>query len=51
MLSDIKSRVLSKFKKVTVIKNPGAESHVMEKEIEATAKENTIIYTEYSHRN
>ena len=45
MLTNINSRGLSKFKKVTVIKNPGGKSDVMEKKIEATAKENTNIYT------
>ena len=45
MLTNINSRGLSKFKEVTVIKNPGGKSDVMEKEIEATAKENTNIYT------
>lgn len=45
MLTNINSRGLSKFKKVTVIKNPGRKRDVMEKEIEAIAKENTNIYT------
>lgn len=45
MLTNINSRGLSKFKKVTVIKNPGRKSDVMEKEIEAIAKENTNNYT------
>ena len=45
MLTNINSRGLSKFKKVTVIKNPGRKSNVMEKEIEAIAKENNNIYT------
>lgn len=45
ILTNINSRGLSKFKKVTVIKNPGRKSDVMEKEIEAIAKENTNIYT------
>lgn len=43
MLTNINSRGLSKFKKVTVIKNPGRKSDVMEKEIEQLLKKIPIF--------
>ena len=49
MLNNINSRGLSKSKKVTVIKHPGATSDVIGEELEATVKENSRINTLIAH--
>ena len=49
MLNNINSRGLSKSKKVTVIKHPGATSDVIDEELETTVKENSRINTLIVH--